>query len=1012
MGKKTTKGFFGLLMALLMLMPVFAIVPLQAEAAASTVTITIDKVTRKYKEAAKWFGYVNEQRAAKGLSALTMDTDLMETAMTRAAELSVYVGMKRLDGTEFVNQGTEFRSEMYSYGQILNKATIINDSNETIMSSKVKSIGVGYVEGKGSIKYMSILTSENKGTEVDSSVLTQSNTSVDQQTECLPQYLNDIALNFSDGKQIQCGSNMTLRYVVTNQGDNTCTAYVSSKLKVTSSDNSIFMVNDDNTVLAVQPGSARLDVSMAYYPQISVSINVTAVAKSFSGCTIADIPDQLYTGSALTPPVTLTTSTGTVLQVGTHYTLRYYNNIKVGTGCVVITGAGSYAGKTGTATFKIIENPNAFKATITANKTEMEQGESATISANSVNGTAPVNYMFQYRTSDADTFSNIQSYSTASSCSFKPTSAGKYIVRVTAKDKAGKLATADMELNVHVALKCVTSISASTLTLGNTVTFKGYASGGVSPYKYKISQRSPSDSGYKVVYDYGTTNSYVCKPTESGVWELKIECKDSYGSVVSGVESVKVSDGALVNRSTVSATSVTNGTPITMTGTATGGFGGYKYAYSYKVSTASTWTTIRDYSTAVSGVFLPAGSGSYNLKVDVKDSAGNVASKQFTVTVKASSSTLTNNSTVSTTSLTLGKALKITGAASGGSSPYKYAFYYKKSTSSTWAIKGTEYGTATSVSITPASAVVYDIMVNVKDNAGTVKSKYYTVTVKKAALTNSSTISTTSTTVGNTVTLKGAASGGKAPYTYAFLYKKSTADSWSHIGTKYGTATSGSFVPGKAVNYDVMINVKDASGTVKSKTFTVKVGASTLVNNSTISATSITKGTAVTVKGAASGGAGGYTYAFLYKKASASTWSHIGTKYGTATSGTFTPASNVMYDVMINVKDKGGVVKSKSFKLTVSGGTLTNSATVSATSVTAGTKVSIKGAASGGTSPYTYAFYYKKSSASSWTTAGTAFGTAKSASFTPQTKTTYNVKITVKDATGKTASKTYNVTVK
>ena len=71
----------------------------------------------------------------------------------------------------------------------------------------------------------------------------------------------------------------------------------------------------------------------------------------------------------------------------------------------------------------------------------------------------------------------------------------------------------------------------------------------------------------------------------------------------------------------------------------------------------------------------------------------------------------------------------------------------------------------------------------------------------------------------------------------------------------------------------------------------------------------------------------------------------------------------------------------------------------------------MKGAASGGTSPYSYAFYYKKSSSSSWSVSGTEYGTATSGSFTPSSAGTYNAKVTVMDTTGVTATKEFTVKV-
>lgn len=55
-------------------------------------------------------------------------------------------------------------------------------------------------------------------------------------------------------------------------------------------------------------------------------------------CSVAAIPDQAYTGLAVTPGVTVTCGTSTLLQ-GTDYTLSYANNINIGTASVVITAA-------------------------------------------------------------------------------------------------------------------------------------------------------------------------------------------------------------------------------------------------------------------------------------------------------------------------------------------------------------------------------------------------------------------------------------------------------------------------------------------------------------------------------------------------------------------------------------------------------------------------------------------------------------------------------------------------
>ena len=144
---------------------------------------------------------------------------------------------------------------------------------------------------------------------------------------------------------------------------------------------------------------------------------------------------------------------------------------------------------------------------------------------------------------------------------------------------------------------------------------------------------------------------------------------------------VKVSSSVLKNTSTISATSITLGTALTITGKATGGTSPYQYAAYYKKSSSSTWTRIRDYKTTAAMTVKPTTATTYTVRVKVKDKTNKVVNKDFTV--KVSSAALKNTSTISATSITLGTALTLTGNATGGTSPYQYAAYYKKSSSST-----------------------------------------------------------------------------------------------------------------------------------------------------------------------------------------------------------------------------------------------------------------------------------------------------------------------------------------
>jgi len=67
--------------------------------------------------------------------------------------------------------------------------------------------------------------------------------------------------------------------------------------------------------------------------------------------TIDPVPDQAYTGSPISPPVVV--RDGTAVLSSANYTVAYSNNVAVGTATITVTGAGNYAGSTGSATFAI-----------------------------------------------------------------------------------------------------------------------------------------------------------------------------------------------------------------------------------------------------------------------------------------------------------------------------------------------------------------------------------------------------------------------------------------------------------------------------------------------------------------------------------------------------------------------------------------------------------------------------------------------------------------------------------
>ena len=448
----------------------------------------------------------------------------------------------------------------------------------------------------------------------------------------------------------------------------------------------------------------------------------------------------------------------------------------------------------------------------------------------------------------------------------------------------------------------------------------------------------------------------------------------------------------------MSATSITLGNTVTLKGAATGGTSPYTYQMVYKKANDSSWTTAQNFSSNASVSIKPASATNYDVCIKVKDKTGTIEKKFFTLKVTSAAAATMK---VSATSITLGNT--VTASASGGS---KYAFFYKKTSDSSWTT-AKDFSTTKSVAIKPAKATTYEICIKVKMSDGSVQKKYFKVTVKQG-LTNTSKISATSITLGKTVTLTGSATGGTGYYNFAMLYRKTSDSSWTTAqGFKANETVT--IKPAKATAYDVCIKVQDSNGTVVKKFFTVKVTAAALSNTSTLSATSVKLGDTITVKASATGGTSPYKYAVYYKASSSDTWT---TKqdFSTTTSVSIKFAGAGTKDVCVKVKDSKGTVAKQYFTVTVKSA-VTNTSTISATSVASGKTVKVTFSASNGTSPYTYKVERMLvGSSAGWTTISNTSSTYTNV--TIPTAATYQIRVTATDSKKQTAVKYFTVTGK
>ncbi len=179
------------------------------------------------------------------------------------------------------------------------------------------------------------------------------------------------------------------------------------------------------------------------------------------------------------------------------------------------------------------------------------------------------------------------------------------------------------------ALKAkISTDCAGSAMIGDQILVKGSYEGGSGAKLYKF--RYKLGTGEKVTFaPYGTAKKAYFTPSANGEYTLYCYVKDGKGVVATKTTKVTVAN----LKTTIKPKSegyVNN--KITITGSATGGFGLKEYKMTYTLN--DVVTTVKGYSSTATAKFTPTEPGDYTLKVIARDAKGRKASKTKLVTIK------------------------------------------------------------------------------------------------------------------------------------------------------------------------------------------------------------------------------------------------------------------------------------------------------------------------------------------------------------------------------------------
>lgn len=245
----------------------------------------------------------------------------------------------------------------------------------------------------------------------------------------------------------------------------------------------------------------------------------------------------------------------------------------------------------------------------TVNHAQASPGTSLTFTATPSGGSGSfVSYQWTFGDGDSSAGSSvIHAYSRA----------GSYIASVTVTDSNGGIAIGNVSLSVS-NLSVTAGVSPQTGVPGDTFTFSASATGGGgAPFTFSWQfGDGGTGSGAQTTHAYANAGNFTATVTAT----------DSLG----GANTTRLAIVTVYNPITafiqVSTQSPTAGEGVTLTGTATGGSGGYTCSWNFGDSNSATGCTpAHSWST----------SGTYTVTLSVTDSQGHTASTTMTVNVQS-----------------------------------------------------------------------------------------------------------------------------------------------------------------------------------------------------------------------------------------------------------------------------------------------------------------------------------------------------------------------------------------
>ena len=556
------------------------------------------------------------------------------------------------------------------------------------------------------------------------------------------------------------------------------------------------------------------------------------------------------------------------------------------------------------------------------------------------------------------------------------------------------------------------SLSPSTVqTITPTVAYalKINAVGAAEPVKYSLSGSLPQKLTFSSDGSLVSATAGLDSSLQDTEWPVEVTGTDANNIAASAKYTLRVGKAPSLAKLEIQTSALT---PMQVgsysSGVSTTG-GVAPLAYTLESGTLPSGLSMSSTTGVISGTIPSASSGSsYAIIVKVADSSGQSATKTYSGTVSAGSSTLVLHTTT-LSQFTAGLAFSYTLAVTGGSTPYTFSV-----ASGSLPTGMTLNSSSGLISGTPTSGMAgqaYAFTVQVLDAVAQSTSKTYLGTVAASSSSSVSIVSTTipSPTAGVSYLAAIGVTGGTSPYGFAIT--SGALPSGLSINASSGLISGTATYASQGTSYLFTVTVTDAGALTASQVYSgfVTTYSTTLIPSALSAAT---PGASYNAAFATSGGQSAYTYTItagalpsgLSLNSSTGVISGIVAEAEAGTTKNFT----------IKSVDANAIQTSTAYSLTTNAFVVSVSTTTlaNATEGTAYSNSSTSLGATGGTAPYTYAYSGTLPSGVGLTSSGAFFGTPSSGAGALAGGTVYTIYVRARDAANLiSAQKTLTLTV-